>query len=328
MYKRILIGIIILFCFKANSVFADLVKKKIKSSASKKIEELTFKTSDVISNFAQNNFENLKYLDFNIQAQEYLKPTFSIMSVTEIMKIDSGTIFNQTSLNTHDDDETINFGIGFRELFNDDKLLIGTNIFYDHQFDEGHKRKGVGAEAISSVFDIRGNYYNAISGTKKTKDGSERALDGWDTQLDFHLPITAHHELNIFANLFQFKNTAKESDYKEKGNKVGANTKLGNWVLEAGYLDDNQSNDSYFGSIRYVVALGSNTKKDYYAMSEIDKPITDVKIKNSYKTKNFKDKRKLLEYRSVKDKLYLPVKRENKIRVVKISKAGVVASGF
>jgi len=51
----------------------------------------------------------MKYLDFEINAQEYLKPTFSVMSVTEIFKIysDTGTIFNQTSLNTHDNDTTI-----------------------------------------------------------------------------------------------------------------------------------------------------------------------------------------------------------------------------
>ena len=54
----------------------------------------------------------MKYLDFSIEAQEYLKPTFSIMSVNEIIKLDSGTIFNQTSINTHDGDETINIGFG------------------------------------------------------------------------------------------------------------------------------------------------------------------------------------------------------------------------
>jgi hypothetical protein len=35
-----------------------------------------------------------------------------------------------------------------------------------------------------------------------------------------------------------------------------------------------------------------------------------------------------LEYVSVRDQLYAPVKRENKIRVVKISAANIVVSGF
>ncbi|MDB9739576.1 inverse autotransporter beta domain-containing protein, partial [Candidatus Pelagibacter sp.] len=236
---------------------------------------------------------------------------------------------NQTSINTHDSDETINIGLGYRELFNNDEILIGSNIFYDYQFNEKHKRFGTGIEAISSVFDIRGNYYNALSGTKKTDDGgSERALDGWDAQLDYHFPIMGDHDLNIFANLFKFENPAEGSTYEEKGNKIGANTMVGNWAVEAGYLNDNQDNDSYFGSIKYVVNLGGETKKDYYALSEIKDPTSDKKIKDSYRSASLKNKRTALERTSVKDKLYLPVKRENKIRVVKISSSGFVASGF
>jgi len=78
---------------------------------------------------------------------------------------------------------------------------------------------------------------------------------------------------------------------------------LGNFVIEAGYLDDNQENDAYFGNIKYVINFGgndqtNNTPKDF-------KTLTDVS-----------------------DKLYQPVKRENKIRVVKIDASGVVVGGF
>ena len=273
------------------SISAELVKNKI--------NEFSNETALVISNFAKNNFENMKYLDFDIQVQEKLKPSFSIMSVTELLKIDSGTVFNQTSLNTHDGDGTINIGLGARKLLNDNKILIGSNLFYDHQFDEGHKRTGVGVEAISSVFDIRGNYYNAISGSKTTSEGSERALDGWDTQLDYHLP--GEKDVNIFANLFRFENSATGSTYEEKGTKLGANASLGNFIIEGGYLNDNKKNDVFFGSIKFVVKLGDQAEN---------------------KTRNY------LEYIDVSNKLYQPVKRENKIRVVKISKSGVQVSGF
>ena len=77
---------------------------KISAFKDGKINALSNKISENISSFAKDHFENMKYLDFNINTQEYLKPTFSIMSVNEIMKIDSGTIFNQTSNNTHDGD--------------------------------------------------------------------------------------------------------------------------------------------------------------------------------------------------------------------------------
>ena len=90
---------------------------------------------------------------------------------------------------------------------------------------------------------------------------------------------------------------------QENGNKFGADAKLGNFFIEAGYLDDDQENDSYFGSIKYVVNFGANG----------DKKGTP---KNA------------LSLADVSDKLYQPVKRENKIRVVKISASGVVVGGF
>jgi len=282
----------------------DLGKKvsdKISAFKEGKINAYAGQLSEDISSFALEHFENMKYLDFNINAQDYLKPTFSIMSVNEITKIDSGTIFNQTSINTHDGDETINIGFGIRKLLNDNTLLLGANTFYDHQLTEGHERVGVGAEAITSIFDVRGNYYNALSARRTNSEGTiERALDGWDLRGDYHLPID--EDVNLFISAFEFENPETVSTYKEKGNKFGMDATLGNFVIEAGYMDDNQANDAYFGNIKYVINFGadnqSNTPKDA-------KTLTDVS-----------------------DKLYQPVKRENKIRVVKIDASGVVVGGF
>ena len=282
---------------------ADLMEKatnKLSSFKDGKINALSNQVSENLSSFAQEHFENMKYLDFNINAQEYLKPTFSIMSVNEIMKIDSGTIFNQTSINTHDGDETINIGFGVRKLLNDNTLLLGANTFYDHQLTESHKRSGAGVEAITSIFDLRANYYNAISGRRTNTEGViERALDGWDLRGDYHLPID--QDVNLFISAFEFENPEIVSTYKEKGNKFGADATLGNFVLEGGYMNDNQANDAYFGSVKYVVNFGSDTKNS----DTKSKSLTDVS-----------------------DQLYQPVKRENKIRVVKILASGFVAGGF
>jgi len=282
---------------------ADLMEKatnKLSSFKDGKINALSNQVSENLSSFAQDHFENMKYLDFNINTQEYLKPTFSIMSVNEIMKIDSGTFFNQTSINTHDGDETINIGFGVRKLLNDNTLLLGANTFYDHQLTESHKRSGAGVEAITSIFDLRANYYNAISGRRTNTAGViERALDGWDLRGDYHLPID--QDVNLFISAFEFENPETVSTYKEKGNKFGADATLGNFVLEGGYMNDNQANDAYFGNIKYVVNFGSDTKN------------------SDLKSKSLTD---------VSDKLYQPVKRENKIRVVKISASGFVAGGF
>ena len=287
-----------------NAGSEDIKKKttdKISALKDKKINTLSNQISKSISSFAEEHFENMKYLDFNIDAQEYLKPTFSIMSVNEIKKLDNGTIFNQTSINTHDGDETINIGFGSRKLLNDNTLMLGANAFYDHQLTESHERVGVGVEAITSDFDLRYNHYSAMSGRRTNAEGTiERALDGWDLRGDYHLPID--HDVNIFVSAFEFENPESVSSYKETGNKFGVDAKVGNFAIEAGYMDDNQENDAYFGNVKYVVNFGSDNQDH---SSSNSKSLADVS-----------------------DRLYEPVKRENKIRVVKIDASGVVVGGF
>ena len=276
-------------------------KDKISAFKDVKINAYTQRFTDSINSFIKNNFESNKYLDFSVNTQEYLKPTFNIMSVNEIMKIDNGTIFNKTSINTHDGDETINIGFGTRKLFEDNTLIFGANAFYDHQLTESHERVGVGVEAITSDFDLRYNHYSAMSGRRTNAEGViERALDGWDLRGDYHLPID--HDVNIFVSAFEFENPEQVSTYKETGNKIGLDAKVGNFAIEAGYMDDNQENDAYFGNIKYVVNFGSDNQDN---SSSNSKSLTDVS-----------------------DKLYKPVKRENKIRVVKIDASGVVVGGF
>ena len=276
-------------------------KDKISAFKDVKMNAYTNELNTRISSFIKDNFANNKYLDFSINTQDYLKPTFSIMSVNEIMKIDSGTIFNQTSINTHDGDETINIGFGTRKLLNDNTLILGANAFYDHQLTESHERVGVGTEAISSLFDIRGNYYNALSARRTNNKGTiERAMDGWDLRGDYHLPI--EQDVDIFVSAFEFENPEDVSSYKEKGNKLGASAKLGNVHLEGGYMNDNQDNDAWFGNINYILNYGSENEN-----------------KSSKNSRSFQD---------VSDQLYQPVKRENKIRVVKIDASGVVVGGF
>ena len=279
----------------------DKLSDKISAFKDGSMSAFSGQLSESISSFAQENFESMKYLDFSLDLQEKLKPTFSIMSVNEIMKIDSGTIFNQTSLNTHDSDQTLNIGFGSRKLMNDNTLMLGANAFYDHQFSENHQRLGAGAEGITSIFDVRANYYNALSGRKTNDSGTiERAMDGWDLRADYHLPI--EQDINLFVSAFEFENPESASSYKETGNKYGVDAKLGNFVLEGGYQDDNQANDYWFGNITYVVNFGSGDKN---STSSNSKSLTDMS-----------------------DQLYQPVKRENKIRVVKIDASGVVVGGF
>ena len=241
----------------------------------------------------------VKYLDLNIGVQEHLKPTISLTNVNMISEYGNSAIFNQNSLNLHNNDQTINLGIGHRTLLNDDKVIFGLNIFFDYAFDDSHQRRGGGLVVISSVFDLRSNIYDATSGIETVSTGKdEEAMDGWDARLDYHLPIKANARL--FAGLFEFENAA--GSFEVEGEKYGLNVISNNFDLEVGYIDDNKTGDGSFANLSYVIPLGingsfSNNSSNYF------------------------------EYVSVADRMYEPVKRENKIKVVTTT-LNVKASGF
>ena len=241
----------------------------------------------------------VKYLDFNLGVQEHLKPTISLSNVNMISEYSNNVVFNQNTLNPHNNDQTINLGIGHRTLLNDEKVIIGLNAFFDYSFDDSHQRNGAGLEVISSVLDLRSNIYDATSGIESVSTGKdEEAMDGWDVRLDYHLPVQVNARL--FVGLFEFENAA--GSYEVEGEKYGLNIISNNLDLEVGYIDDNKTGDGSFANLNYVIPLSnkssfSNNSSNYF------------------------------EYISVADRLYEPVKRENKIRVVTTT-LNVKASGF
>jgi hypothetical protein len=243
--------------------------------------------------------DRVKYLDLNLGVQDDLKPTISLTNVNMISRYSNSTIFNQNSLNFHNNDQTINLGIGHRTLLNDDKVIFGLNLFFDYAFDDSHQRNGAGLEVISSVFDLRSNIYDATSGIETVSTGKdEEAMDGWDMRIDYHLPIKANARL--FAGIFEFENAA--GSFELEGEKYGLNLVGNNLDLEVGYIDDNKTGDGSFANLSYVIPLGnsrtfSNDNSNYF------------------------------EYVSVAERLYEPVKRENKIKVVTTT-LNVKASGF
>ena len=263
------------------------------------------KTNNFISGLTNNLTENLlstdrvKHLELDIQVQEKLKPTFSLTNVNKISEDATSAFFNQNTVSLHNNDQTINLGLGYRNLIQNDTVMLGANIFFDYSFDDAHQRNGVGLEAISSVFDIRGNYYDATSGIQTLGDGStEEALDGWDARLDYHLPLA--YDVNVFASIFEFENAA--GNFTLDGEKYGLSGSVGKTNFEVGYIDDNKSGDGTYANVTMVFDLGQ--------------------------PKQLSKANGALEYVSVRDQLYTPVKRENKIRVVKISSLNIIVSGF
>ena len=107
---------------------------------------------------------------------------------------------------------------------------------------------------------------------------------------------------DLFLQLFEWENP--NSTYEEKGEKLGMTSSIGNLAFEIGYLNDNKDNDGLFGSLKLVVPLGDRKELMNQEKENMNKKIS-----------------------SVRNKLYMPVQRENKIKLVKLS-SGVKVSGF
>ena len=152
--------------------------------------------------------------------------TGSILVVKPLSDINDNEniLFTQGSLFLSDNSrETLNLGIGKRRLLNDDTLLIGANLFYDHELDYDHQRASVGIEAISSVGSFRLNQYYGLSGWTTGLDNvQEKALNGQDIEVGAPLPYLPW--TNFSYRSFQWDGASGAADLK--GDEISLEAKL------------------------------------------------------------------------------------------------------
>lgn len=101
----------------------------------------------------------------------------------------TNTLFGQGSLFSSDNRHTVNVGLGYRRLSQDQNWLYGVNGFYDHEFPYDHSRASVGLELRSSAIEFTANEYFALSGWRAGENSvDEHALDGRDFEVGFAIP--------------------------------------------------------------------------------------------------------------------------------------------
>jgi hypothetical protein len=125
-------------------------------------------------------------------------PRFSVMTLQPLYESLSGGhfVFNQLSwqheaddTDDGDPDNTINVGFAYRRLLLDETLLLGANVFFDHQTDQDHNRLSLGADAQTSLHGLAVNRYIPLTKWKGIDELYEaRALAGWDLELSGRAP--------------------------------------------------------------------------------------------------------------------------------------------
>ena len=229
-----------------NAIADDL--GSLKDSVVEKAKSLT-------TGFAEESIESmLERTEVSIDALEGSKPAFSILTVQPIAESENlrDTTFWQGSLFLNDSRETVNLGVGYRRMSEDEKWLAGVNLFYDQEFPYNHKRASVGAELKSSVFELNANKYIALTNSLTGENGvSERALDGFEFELGTQLPYIPGTRL--FAKKFKWDGEDGASDLKGKTYSLSVDKEvLPNLSLEAGVHDyDGGASSEKFVKLTY-----------------------------------------------------------------------------
>jgi adhesin/invasin len=213
-------------------------------------------------------------------------------------------LFNQINLNRYDDRTTLNLGLGYRRLNDDETWMTGVNAFYDHEFPNDHKRNGVGFEVVSSVLESRVNIYNGTTGYKKDKSGTDsKALDGRDMGFKVTLPYLPGMKFGM--NAFAWEGIDGMKDKKGRKYTLGGSLS-DNLILNYVRTDykDAATKDTNSINLKYTWNFGQkSTKPKLFDLSS-----------TAYKLEKLGDKR------------YDLVQREN--RIVKKKSGTLSVTGY
>ena len=188
-------------------------------------EDITNKYMNNINSYLSNSLGKIfPTTEVSLSSGATNEVTGSILVVKPFFDEDD-IFFTQMSLFFSDDSrETLNLGIGKRKLLIDDKLLIGANLFFDHEFEYYHRRTSLGIEMISSVGHLRANQYYALSGWKQegVNGIEERALSGNDVEVGAPLPYLPWTSVNFRS----FKWEGVEGALDQEGDEMSLEAKL------------------------------------------------------------------------------------------------------
>ena len=269
MVRKSILILILLFSTTANA--ADIKNKFISN------------VSDYLTNSLGQNFETVEVALSSGNTNQVVGNILVVKPLSDIND-EKNTVFAQGSIFLSDDNrETINLGFGNRKLVNDDKLLLGYNLFYDHELDYDHQRASIGIEAISSVGSFRANQYYGLSGWQTGLDNvKEKALNGNDVELGAPLPYLPW--ANFYLRSFNWEGASGATD--QKGDEMSLEAKFSGFNVEVGKRShDGITKDNKFLRLTWTCCNNNQEKigisdTAYNLTSVADQRFTKVRRQN------------------------------------------------
>ncbi len=239
-----------------------LLEVSAASNASNKLKDTVIdKTIQAFEDSFNSLFKNT---ELTIEGRTAADPNFTLLTINPISEnLDKGDLtFFQGSIIRQNNRNTINLGIGYRQLSGDEKWIYGVNAFHDYESTYEHSRMSIGAELRSSAFEVNANKYFATSGAKTGRDGNtERALDGYEIEIGGQVPYIP--TAKIFVKNWKWEGY-QTADTKGNTYSLQINAPIApNVTLEAGTKDFDTGTDVDFVNLTYKFDLGGGpTEKD------------------------------------------------------------------
>jgi len=294
---------------KTNLFFASLIIIPMTildvSAAGNSTDELKSTVMDKTLQVFEDGFNSLfSNTELTIEGRTKSDPNFTLLTIQPISESEDkkDLTFFQGSILRQNNRDTINLGIGYRQLSDDEKWIYGVNAFHDYDNTYEHSRMSLGAELRSSAFEINANKYFATSGAKTGKDGNtERALDGYELEVGGQVPYIP--SAKVFVKNWKWDGY-QTSDTKGNTYSIQINAPIApNITLEAGTKDFDTGTDVDFVNLTYKIGLGGGK-------SQQDELVQNLIAEQAFNTT------------SMKVKMLDKVRRKNQI----VIQAGFTAS--
>ena len=280
------------------------VKDAVNQAKNSAVQQAFSYGESAIETWARDNLSTLRLIEIETRTREASKPTFRAISLFEIAGNDFQKILSQLSYSTFDDDETLNAGLVYRMMNSEMTIIYGLNLFYDHQFNTGHARAGLGFEMKSSVYDVNINFYEDLSDIHHVDGVPEVVASGYDAEIGAQVPHLPWAK--VYYKAYQWN--SETLDIKDGQNISLYMEPTPRLSVEVGMQDDDNMSSNTFLKLNYILCCNDR---------RIGPPIFAVSS-NAYNYGKIDSQR-----------MYEKVRRENNIITVRGGGEFVVtASGF
>lgn len=215
----------------------------------------------------------MEYWEWGINIDEDQGPLYYTDIILPLYRSPEGdrAVFFEPRVNYADSEYLFNLGWGYRQLVDQNRWMLGGNMFYDYDTEYSHYRLGWGLEALSHYAELRGNYYLGLSQERAVEEFDatkifEEAVDGFDLELG--VPVPYYSRVKVFGgyNWYNFKKFKNRYGWTLRTEY----TPLPYVVIDGLVSDNTKGNVDWGMTAAFRIPLGKNLEEPVHSPLLLD----------------------------------------------------------